>query len=339
MDVLIIGAGAIGSLIAHQLCAAGHKVTAVARAPYVRAVKKRGLLLEQDGQTERAAGLRVVEHTDALGDVRFDVVLITTKAFDTAVAAGQASPFVARGAWAVIVQNGVGSVEIARTILGERNLYAGTITIPVEVLEPAIIRPRWGRGGIGVAPVRAGQDVALLAQLFAESRFEVRVYTDWQAMRWSKLMLNMLANAIPAILDLPVDEVYADRRMYRLERAAMREARVVVARLGIRLVSLPGYPVPFLAWMLCAWPGVLTYPIYRRAVLGGRGGKLPSLHIDLRRGRDRSEVAFLNGAVAQAGEKLGLPTPVNRMLCETLTHIVRGEVSWSAYRGQAERLL
>ena len=166
-DVLIIGAGAIGSLIAHQLCAAGHKVTAVARAPYVRAVAQRGLLMEQDGRTERAAGLRAVEHTDALGDARFDVVLITTKAFDTAVAAGQAAPSVARGARAVIVQNGVGGVEIARPILGEENLYAGTITVPVEVLQAAVIRPRWGRGGLGVAPVRAGQDVTLLAQLFA----------------------------------------------------------------------------------------------------------------------------------------------------------------------------
>lgn len=339
MDTLIVGAGAIGSLMAWRLGTAGHKVTAVARAPYVRAVKRRGLLVEQDGRATRADGLEVLESTDELRGARFDLVLITTKAYDMAVAAVQAQPFVERGAQAVLLQNGVGSIEVARTILDEERLVAGTLTIPVEMRSPAVVSPRLDGGGLGFAPVVGTVDVTSLAQLFEGSGFEVRTYRDWRTIRWSKLMLNMLANAIPAILDRPVEQAYTDRRLYELERVALREARAVAKRLGARLVRLPGYPVPLLVWALCSLPAAWTYPLFLRSVVGSRGGKRPSLHIDLARGRTRSEVDYLNGAVVRAGEKLGVPTPANRVLCETLTGIARGELAWIEYKGQTERLL
>ena len=325
--------------MAWRLGDAGHRVTAVARASYVRAVEERGLLVEQEGRATKAVGLCAVEQTDGLGDARFDLVLITCKAFDTAVSAVLAQPFVRNGARALVLQNGVGGIEVACSILGEERLSAGVVTVPVEVPKPAVIRPRWGRGGMGVAPVSSGQDVPFLIQLFSLAQFDVRSYPDWRSMAWSKLMLNMLANAVPAILDRPVDHIYADRRLYELERASLREARAVVRKMGIRLVSLPGYPVPLLVWILCAWPAGLTHALFRRAVLGGRGGKPPSLQIDLARGRTRSEVAFLNGAVVRAGAKLGLSTPVNRALYDTLTSIVEQEIAWAEYQGQAERLI
>jgi 2-dehydropantoate 2-reductase len=343
LDVLIIGAGAIGSLMAYRLGQAGHRVTAVGRAPYVRAVNQRGLLVAQNGRAIRATGIRAIENATELDNAGFDWVLITTKAFDTAVAAVQAQPFVRRGAQAMVLQNGVGGIETARGLL-EPNIaaggfYAGAITVPVEVLKPAVIEPRWGRGGIGIAPIEAGHEVAPVCRLFADVGFAVRAYRDWRAMKWSKLMLNVLANAIPAILDWPLDQVYANRGLYELERAVLQEARTVVKRMGTRLVSLPGYPVPLLVWVLCALPETLTYPLFRRMVLSGRGGKKPSLHIDLARGRDRSEVEFLNGAVVRAGEKLDLPTPVNRILYDTLTGIAQQELEWAQYQGQAERLI
>jgi 2-dehydropantoate 2-reductase len=347
VKVLIIGAGAIGSLVAHRLGQAGHSVTVVARAPYVRALNQRGLLIAEDGRATSATGIRAVEHTDALGEARFDLVLITTKAFDTAVAAVQAHPFVRSGAQVIVLQNGVGGVEIARGILTTSlvggNLFAGVITISVEVLKPAVIEPHYSRsarGGLGIAPVESGHGTASsLTRLFSESGFQVRGYRNWRAIKWSKLMLNMLANTIPAIVDQPLEAAYASPGLYALERAALIEARAVARRLGARPVSLPGYPVPLLTRMLCDLPAALTYPLFQRAVVGARGGKQPSLHIDLSRGRTRSEVEFLNGAVVRAGEKLGLPTPVNRILYETLTGIAQKKIEWENYRGQPERLI
>jgi len=66
---------------------------------------------------------------------------------------------------------------------------------------------------------------------------------------------------------------------------------------------------------------------------------MPSLHIDLHSGRSQSEVEYLNGAVVRFGEKLGIPTPVNRLLSQTLLALTRGEQDLSIYRHKPERLL
>jgi 2-dehydropantoate 2-reductase len=71
----------------------------------------------------------------------------------------------------------------------------------------------------------------------------------------------------------------------------------------------------------------------------GRGSKMPSLHIDLAAGRDTSEVDALNGAIVEAGQRLGISTPVNQALTTILNDLVSGQVEWSEYRQQPERLL
>ena len=71
----------------------------------------------------------------------------------------------------------------------------------------------------------------------------------------------------------------------------------------------------------------------------GRGGKLPSLHLDMARGRKSSEVEFLNGAVVRYAQEVGLEVPVNSALYTVGMDIVKGEILWEEYRRQPERLL
>jgi 2-dehydropantoate 2-reductase len=66
---------------------------------------------------------------------------------------------------------------------------------------------------------------------------------------------------------------------------------------------------------------------------------MPSFHIDLHGGRGQSEIDYLNGAVVRSGEQLGIPTPANRVLNETLLALTRGEAPLAAFARQPERLL
>jgi 2-dehydropantoate 2-reductase len=77
----------------------------------------------------------------------------------------------------------------------------------------------------------------------------------------------------------------------------------------------------------------------QKAVGAGRGGKMPSFHIDLYSGRGQSEVGYLNGAVVRHGERAGVPTPVNRLLTDTLLALTRGDVPLETYALQPEKLL
>jgi len=76
-----------------------------------------------------------------------------------------------------------------------------------------------------------------------------------------------------------------------------------------------------------------------RALAKGRGEKMPSLHIDLQAGRTRSEVEFLNGAVVRLGEKIGVPTPVNRVLTNILVDLTEGTQDKQKYSNHPEILL
>jgi 2-dehydropantoate 2-reductase len=72
---------------------------------------------------------------------------------------------------------------------------------------------------------------------------------------------------------------------------------------------------------------------------GGRGSKMPSFHIDLHSGRGKSEVDYYNGAVLRAGQKLGIPTPVNQLLTETLLGLTAGQIPLNEYARQPEKFL
>ena len=339
MRVLIVGARAIGSLVGHRLARAGNEVTLVGRQPYVAAVRARGLGLEEGGRVTQAMNVRAVTSAlDVVGEP-FDLILFTVKAYDTTEAAAQAEPLARRGIPILVLQNGVGGEETAAEILGKAAILSAVITLSVEVLEPGLVRLATTRGGIGLAPTAPGQSVAESSEVLREAGFRTSVYRDYQTMKWSKLLLNIVANASPAILDMFPDEVFADSRLFVLEQAAFREAAAVMRALGLRPVSLPGYPVPLFAWAICSLPAWFLRPIFRRVIVPGRGGKMPSLHIDLSRGKGKSEVEYLNGAVVRYAQELGLDAPVNRALHAVLMGIVKGEIPWEEYRGQPERLL
>jgi 2-dehydropantoate 2-reductase len=104
-------------------------------------------------------------------------------------------------------------------------------------------------------------------------------------------------------------------------------------------VDLPGYPVRPLMWAFRHLPAPLLGPLLCRLVGGGREGRVPSLQQGLMQGRTVSEIADLNGAVVYYGERVGVPTPTNRLLMETLEAIYAGRYAWEEWRRQPERLV
>jgi 2-dehydropantoate 2-reductase len=157
-------------------------------------------------------------------------------------------------------------------------------------------------------------------------------------MKWSKMLTNLLANASSAILDMTAHEIFQVSSLYHMEIRMLKEALAVMKAQGINPVDLPGTPVKMLA-MAAKYPEFLTKPLMINAVGSGRGRKMPSFHIDLHIGRGKSEVDYLNGAVVRAGQKYGIPTPVNKMLTEILLALTSGEIIMDAYSENPEKLL
>lgn len=337
LRVLSIGAGAIGAYVGGSLALAGHDVVFVERPQVADELAARGLRLNLHDQEYHIPDLQVFPSMeDALRSGDFDVALFALKSYDTplflqslAVAPETLPPF-------LCLSNGVDNEPALVQALGSDKVIAGTVTSAVGRRAAGDIVLERLRG-VGVA---AGHPLSerLVAALDAAG-LQARLYARVADMKWSKMITNLIANAAAAILDLSPAEIFADPALYRLEIGQLREALAVMRVQQIDVVDLPGVPVRLLAFVVRYFPLMVSRPLLRKAVGGGRGGKMPSFHIDLHSGRGKSEVNYLNGAVVRAGEQHGIPTPVNRALTDTLLRLTAGEIPLEMFARQPEKLL
>jgi 2-dehydropantoate 2-reductase len=177
-----------------------------------------------------------------------------------------------------------------------------------------------------------------LNNAFNAAYLNSQLFDDAHSMKWSKMLTNLLANPTSAILDMTARDVFANRELYKLEIEMLQECIAVMEAQGLKVVDLPGTPVRALAFAtrLPLW---LSKPLLARAAGAGRGGKMPSFHIDLHSGRGESEVQYLHGEVVRAGEKCNVPTPVNRVLTETLLALTDKEIPLEEFARQPKKLL
>lgn len=338
MRVLVVGAGAIGMLVGGRLALAGHAVTLVGRPALAEHLRREGLRLVG---AEGAQVVRTLDIATSVADAaqaQFDWLALTVKAYDVAAAAAEIAAAFPTPPTVVTFQNGVGSEETVTRVLPTARVVAASVTIPVSVPAMGHIETR-KKGGLGLAPVRGNREYGIRNNELQQAGFVVRGYVDYRAMKWSKLLGNMIGNAASAILDMPPGEIYADPRLFRLEVAALREAVAVMDAWHIPAVSLPGLLSGLLPPALRYLPLPVLQLILTRMVSSGRGGKMPSLHIDLAGGKGRSEVQFLNGAVVEWGERKGVAPPVNRALTDTLLSLMAGRLAWAEFRQRPDRLL
>jgi 2-dehydropantoate 2-reductase len=338
--IVVVGAGAIGLLIAGRLAQSGQRTVVLARPAVAAALEQHCLRIVEHGERQVVDDLVVVTDPSLLAPQNRhpELAIVCVKGYDTTGALPVLEAL--QPAFVLTLQNGIGNEELIAERIGADRVISGAITTSVEVDAPGQIVVAKS-GGIGIAPMRPAAQAAAqrAAVALRGAGFDVRVFADYRAMKWSKALLNMLGNATAAILDMPVAEVYADRRLVALERQAFLEALAVMDRLAIKPMNLPRYPAALLAAAMRRIPPVLLYPLLRRFVAGGRGQKPPSLQLDLARGNAQSEGAFLYGAVAQAAQAAGIAAPTNRALWGTLQSIASGAVAWDRFRHQPEQLI
>jgi len=337
LNVLTIGAGAIGTYIGGSLTLHGHHVVFLERPNVAEALQQHGMRLTlPDGEHHIPQPNVAASLPEALAQGPFDVTLFALKSYDTRPALEGMREHLAEMPPFLCLQNGVENEATLAEFLGADRVIAGTVTSAVGRRAAGDIRLEKLRG-MGVA---AGHPLsARLVQALDEAGLRCRLFSRAADMKWSKMLTNLLANASSAILDMPPAEIFAHPGLFRLEMAQLREALAVMRAQGVRAVDLPGTPVRALAFAARWLPPLIAQPILQRAVGAGRGGKMPSFHIDLHSRRGKSEVTYLNGAVARFGERLGIPTPVNAGLTRILEALTRGEVPLDAYAKQPRKLI
>tara|TARA_B100000945_G_C20420394_1_gene617658 strand:+ start:2932 stop:3747 length:816 start_codon:yes stop_codon:yes gene_type:complete len=235
----------------------------------------------------------------------------------------------------ICVQNGVDNETLLSNAFGSENVIPATITSAVSISPNGIVNVDRERG-MGIA---AGNDHSLkIFNSFITAGFHTILYPNAKAMKWTKLMTNLISNASSAICDLSPSEILKHDRLFRLEIKAIEEVLNVMKGMQIPVVPLPKTPSKLLAFAIKNLPKWTYRQILIDKVSQGRGGKKPSLHIDLLEKRQLSEVGLLNGSVFRHAESLGLSAPVNKGLYQTLNEITLNPSLWANYRHKPDML-
>lgn len=203
--------------------------------------------------------------------------LVAVKAYDTAAALDRAAGI------PVLFQNGLGGVEEARRRFG----VAWPAVVTYGVSREGCRAELRGEGEI-VLPREAGE----LADLLARGGARVRLAEDIEAVRWAKLAVNAAINPVTALLRAPNGVVAEVAWAREVALAAAREAAQVARALGVEI-------------------GDVEEEVLK--VARATAANLSSMLQDVLAGR-RTEVDYINGAVAEWGRRLGVPTPVNQVL-------------------------
>ncbi len=338
LRVLIIGAGAVGSFIGARLALAGSRVTLVGRPSIVQIARTTGIrLVEPGGERQTPPLPAFTTLAEAFAASQYDLAFLTVKAYDTAAVIEELTVAVSEPPPLLSLQNGVGNEESLAAAFGPHRIIAGAIETPLSLDEQGTVTAHRPRYRAGLAPVAAAAPVAGAAGLLVAAGLAVDLFDDYLRLKWSKLLLNLPANAACAILDWTPAQVMAHRTTAGLEARAWQEAFRVMAAQRIRPVRLASYPLPLLAPIVPMLPASWLGRGLAATVSGGRGSKMPSLHVALSSGK-RSEVSWLNGAVSRAGARAGIPTPVNDAFTSVLSALTETPEAWDAWRNNPEKL-
>jgi 2-dehydropantoate 2-reductase len=303
-EVLIVGAGALGSLLGARLALAGVPTRLVARGAHAEAIRTNGLLLRRPGE-DRRVDLEVLERADPrVGSV----VFLTCKAPDVAAFARELAMSGGSDIPTVCWQNGVQSEAEASSSL--HRVYGATTSSNASLHAPGVVvESRLLPCAIGCYP---GGDDALCAavvELLVRAGLPSAVEPDIVAVKWAKIFGSVLG-ALMAVLDRsPADP---DARALAIE--LLEETLACVRAAGIRVKAVPGQPAPETMIANLRAGGGPTPPTSTDETFRIR----TSTWQDLTQRRPRNEGDFLNGAVVALAARHGVAAPLNRAVQRAL---------------------
>lgn len=292
-SMLVVGTGAMASLFAARLSAAGVTVTMLGTwTAGLEALKQQGVTLIKAGGEEQTHPVGATDDPADCAGAHYALVLV--KSWQTERAANQLAVCLAPDGVALTLQNGLGNRETLSGVLGSQRVALGVTTIGANLAGPGRVR----LAGEGVITLGAHPRLKTLSDLLRKAGFIVENDPDPEALLWGKLVINAAINPLTALLDIPNGEL--------LNRPSVRALAAVLAREAASVAVAKGVQIPY------PDPVVATETVAHRTALN-----ISSMLQDVKRGSP-TEIDAICGAIVQAGEQTGVETPVNRTLWQLI---------------------
>lgn len=318
MRIAVIGAGAIGSIVAGYLVKSGHRiedVLLVARQDHVEAINKNGLRIKS-GEGEETIRVKAALKLDQ----EYDLVIFTVKTQDIEQAFQDNHEFLEKG-MIMTTQNGVQADNLLSCHFDPQRMISSIVMFGATYTKQGKTTFNFPGDWIIGKPYGANDEkVHSVAGIF-EKAFSVVVTPDIMGMKWLKLFVNF-NNCIPALIGKSMQETFSDMDFCKLSVRLLREGVAVVQNAGVELVSLPKFPVERIFGLskmpLDEAAGIMNKTLTTLSKEPLYGSILQSIM------RKRtSEIDFINGEVTQIAKGIRMESPLNRKVVDLVHQVER----------------
>lgn len=297
MKFLVLGAGALGSAFGGMLATEGYDVTLIGREKHIKPIREHGLRISGIWGSHVIKNIRATSELNA--NYKPDVVLLTTKSFDTENAMHELQPLIADDSVVISLQNGIGNEEIIARYVGKERTMGGTVITGFEMSKQGEVEVT-----VSAATTKIGElnneitpRSTKIVAIFNDAGIPSDAVDNIQMHIWAKALYSAALNPLSAIFRVEYGKL-TDPHSFAIIEALIHEAFEVAKAEGVELF----------------WNSAEEYLDYlRREQIPPTEKHHSSMLNDIKRGK-KTEIDFLNGVFVTLGKKHNIPTPVNETI-------------------------
>lgn len=315
MKIAIIGAGAIGSVVAAYLAKAGEDVALVGRKDQVDDINRYGLSIKgvRGDETIKLKALTKLDQS-------YDLVIFAVKTQDIEDAYQTNCEYLEQGL-VMTSQNGVQADNLLSCHYEKDKIISSIVMFGATYIRPGEITFNFDANWIIGKPYTPLDPTVHKVADVLKKAFKVQAVNDIMGMKWLKLFINF-NNCIPALTGKSMQETFADMDLCRLAVMLLKEGVHVVETANIELVSLPDFPKERTL-------GLAAMPVDQGAAVINKVltnlSKEPlygSILQSIMRGKP-SEIDFINGEVVQLASHFRMGSPLNSRVVDMVHEVER----------------
>lgn len=293
MDIVVIGAGAMGCLYGGYLSKNNNVVLLDTCLPQIEAINKNGITInEDDGTVSYFKNLKAYKSSEYKD--KADLVIIFVKASGTKECLEENKSLFKDDTIIMTLQNGFGNEEIIAQYVKPENLVVGTTKHNSINLGEGKIKHS-GNGATVIGSLTgANKSLEIIKNVFEKANFTTEISDDIKRLMWAKLFVNLSYNTFTSITMAPICSLIESDNTWSYAIKLISEA--------VKVAKADGEEFDI--------DEVLENV---RHVGENAGNGFTSMSQDVKNKR-KTEIDTINGAVVRKGKQYGIDTPYNELV-------------------------
>jgi 2-dehydropantoate 2-reductase len=302
VKIIILGAGALGTVLGAHLARAGEDVTLLARGQRAAYLQEHGATIT--GLVDFTVPITVV--TDPQQVHNADVLIVTVKTYDMASALASVKHIDVCGI--LSIQNGVLKNEQLAQTFGWGKVLGAMAAFSAEVLPTGTVRFTTNQGCyLGELPEGVSERIQTLATMLERAGIVAKVTPSIQSVEWSKYVILVAGMALAVLTRLETYRFLQDPQTASIMASILHEMAQIATTRGIVLDDIGFFQAKTLSQLSLEDTVAHLRQQGEQRALQAPTHKVSTLQ-DLEQGK-RLEVEETLGYAVRQSAALGIPTP------------------------------